>query len=439
MWSVYLDSNPIRTASTRGLGLVSRRAYYGPLAPLRSRQISKAPLPGRQWVRVRNTLAGISGTDIAQVHLRLHSQVSLAALPRRSRLYLGHEVVGEVREIGPDVAFLRVGDRVAYQFDQFCATRGIEPLCRQCAVGNFALCENRYLPGPAAIGGGWSDEMILHERQLYLVPDDLSDEQAVLLDPAAVALHTVLRCPPQPSENVLVIGGGTIGLLTTQVARILAPNASVATVARYPAQVEMATRMGATRILYEDEGMAAVAGHTGGRRYKRRFGPEVLIGGFDVVFDTIGSPETMQNAILWTRGGGVVVQAGTHLAPSSVDLTPIWHQELTIVGSTGHGSETWPSDAGPAPWVGWTGDNGAQATTFALAAALMRDQRLTPQLLITHRFPLQEFRQALSVAKDKRTHNSIKVLLDGHTRGSRTSQPARTGVARTAAARAQVR
>ena len=409
MWSVYLDTNPIRTVSTRGIGTFSRRAYYGPLAPLRARRIGKASLPGRRWVRVHNILAGISGTDIALVHLRLDPRVSLAALPRRSRLYLGHEVVGEVSEVGPDVEFLRVGDRVAYQFDQCCVTRDIAPICSQCAMGSYLLCENRYAPGPVAVGGGWGEEMILHEQQLFLVPDNLSDEQAALLDPAAVAVHTALRYQPQPDDNILVIGGGTIGLLTVQAVRLLAPDAAITALARYPVQIEMATRMGATRILYQDEGTAAVARHTGGQHFKRRFGPEMLIGGFDLVYDTIGSTETMHNALRWTRGGGVLVQAGNQMAPSSLDLTPVWHQEIAVLGATGHGTETWPDDA---PFSTWAGERGTRVSTYALAAALMRDQRLTPQRLVTHRFPLREVRQAVEVAKDKRTHRSIKVLLD---------------------------
>ncbi|MGO8949778.1 MAG: zinc-dependent alcohol dehydrogenase [Ktedonobacterales bacterium] len=409
MWSVYLDTNPMRTLSSRGLGLFSRRAYYGPLAPLRSRRIAHATLPGRHWVRVRNIISGVSGTDIALTHLQLDPRVSLAALPRQSKLYLGHEVVGEVSETGPDVEFLRIGDRVAYQFDQCCATRDVKPPCRHCTMGNYALCENRYLPGPAAIGGGWSDEMIVHERQLFLVPDSLTDEQAALLEPCAVALHTALRHLPQPGDNVLVIGGGTIGLLTTQAVRILAPEVTIASIARYPVQIEMATRMGANRILYQADGTSAIARHTGGHHFKRHFGPDLLIGGFDVVYDTIGSTETLQNAIRWTRGGGAVVQAGRQLAPSALDLTPLWHQEISLLGASGHGTEDWPANAGIASW---TRGNSGRVFTYALTAALIREHRLTPERLITHRFPLREVRHAVEVARDKSTHHSIKVILD---------------------------
>ncbi|HUY79158.1 MAG TPA: alcohol dehydrogenase catalytic domain-containing protein, partial [Ktedonobacterales bacterium] len=148
MLSAYLEQSATRVGMTRLLGRVSRRAYFGPLAPLQVRQIGRGPLPGRRWVRVRNTLAGVAEDDVERVRLQVDPSVSLQAPPQPRRQFLGREVTGEVVEVGSDVQFLRVGDRVAYQLDQCCATRGVEPLCRQCAVGAYNLCENRYLPGP---------------------------------------------------------------------------------------------------------------------------------------------------------------------------------------------------------------------------------------------------------------------------------------------------
>ena len=409
MWSVYLDTKPTRAAATRALGLVSRRAYSSPFAPLRAHAIPKTALPGKNWVRVRNSIAGISGNDIALTQLRADSRVALLALPRLPRVYLGREVVGEVIEVGPNVEFLRKGDRVAYQIDQCCATRDIEPPCRHCAVGNYYLCENRYLPGPTAIGGGWSDEMIVHERQLFLVPDGLSDEQAALLEPSSVGLHAALRHRPQPGDNVLVIGAGTLGLLTTQAIRALSPNANITVLARHPFQIEMATRMGATRILYHEDGTAGVARLTGAQHYRKRFGGELLIGGFDVIYDAVGAPETIQNALRWVRAGGAVVVVGEHLMPMRLDMTPLWSHEIQLIGAAAHGTESWPGNAGI---TSWGGNDGGRVSTFALAAVLIQERRLTPQRLITHRFPLREVRRAIATARDKTAHRSIKVLLD---------------------------
>lgn len=408
MWSVYLDANPARVGATRALGAVSRRAYFSPLAPLRTRHLGKVGLPGRRWVRVRNIMAGVADDEVERVYLGVDPRISLMALPRRPRAYLGREVVGEVIDIGPDVEFMRVGDRVVHELDQCCATRDIEPPCRHCAAGNYGLCENRFLPGPAAIGGGWGDEMIVHERQLFLVPDALADEEAALLEPAAIGVHAALRHQPQPGDNVLIIGSHALGLLTTQAVRALAPNANITVRADYPFQIEMATKMGATRILYREEGMASVARITGGRHFKRRFGPELLLGGFDVIYDTLGTPGSIQAALRWARAGGTVVLAGQHLAPMQLDLTSIWHQEISLIGATAHGTESWPGGQGPVTW----GDSGGRVSTFALTAALIRERRLTPQRLVTHRFPLREVRRALAVAHDKEAFRAIKVLLD---------------------------
>src|SRR2546430_13054859 len=80
--------------------------------------------------------------------------------------------------------------------------------------------------------------MLLHEQQLFRVPPDLSDEQAMMLEPSAVAVHAVLRYLPQPGEHVLIIGAGTIGLLVLQVLRALAPQTTISVMARHSFQIE---------------------------------------------------------------------------------------------------------------------------------------------------------------------------------------------------------
>ena len=409
MWSVYLDPSPVRFAVTRALSTMSRRACFSPFAPLRTRSLGQMTLPGRRWVRVRNIMAGIADDEVARVYLEDDLSVSPMALPAGSRRFLGRETVGEVIDVGQDVEFMRVGDRVVYQLDQSCATRDIEPPCRHCAAGNYGLCENRFLPGQEMRGGGWGDEMLVHERQLFLVPDSLADEEAALLEPATISLHAVLRRQPQPSEHVLVIGSHTHGLLTTQAARALAPNANITVYADHAFQIEMATRMGATRILYQEDGTAGVARITGGRHFKGKHGAELLVGGFDVIYDTVGSAKSLRQALRWVRGGGTVVLVGRHMKAMHLDLTPVWHQEVTLLGAGTHGTEMWPGTQG---FSAWGGENGGRVSTFALTASLIREKRLTPQRLITHRFPLREVRRALAVAHDREEFRSIKVLLD---------------------------
>ncbi|SRR5579875_1222293 len=421
MLSAYLDMTPTRIGFTRLLGKFSRRAYFGPLAPFRLTQLGRTRLPGPRWVRVRNILAGVADEDVARVCLQVDPHVSVQAAPQPKRLFLGREVVGEVVEIGPEVEFLRVSDRVAYQMDQCCSTRGVEPPCRQCAVGAYNLCENRYLPGPEAVGGGWSEEMVVHEGQLFLVPDSLRDEQAALIELAAVATHAALRHRTQPGDQALVIGAEPLGLLTIQALQALAPNVAVTALPLKSYQVEIATRMGAVRILYPDDSEAGIVRLTNAKTYKNRQGANLVTGGFDIVYDTIGNAQSLQSALRWAREGGVVVLAGKRLNPFTVDLTPVWNQEITILGALAHGAENWPGGEG---YAALGGEGGGRVGTFALAAALMREQRLTPERLITHRFPLREVRQALETARDHEEQRAIKIMLDIHTVASAVRNPA---------------
>ncbi|MBV9258544.1 MAG: alcohol dehydrogenase catalytic domain-containing protein, partial [Ktedonobacteraceae bacterium] len=238
MWTSTLDLDPKRVLITQLLRRFWSDASFSSLAPLQVQNLPRQSLPERTWVRVRNRLAGICGSDLHMVQGDGDFRIAPAALPLHRRSYPGHEVVGEVLEVGEDVQRIRVGDRVALQYGSNCLSSGVQTPCRSCAQGYYNLCEHGKLPGPAPIGGGWSEEMLLPAQQLFHLPADISDEQAVLLEPAAVATHAVLRRPPQQNERVLIIGAGTIGLLTLQVVRALAPQAEISVLARHSFQIE---------------------------------------------------------------------------------------------------------------------------------------------------------------------------------------------------------
>ena len=408
MYSAYLDLNPARALSVRTLGNASRRIYFSPVAPLRVRRMPPPPLPDGRWVRVRNILAGLALDEVERTITSMAAGLAPTAIPQPRRIYLGREVAGEVIEAGPDTRFLRVGDRVAYQSGPCCATHEIEPPCRHCAMGAYALCENRYLPGTEQVGGGWGDEMVVHERQLFLVPDGMQTEQAALLEPTAAALHAALRHLPQIDDQALVLGAETHGMLITQALRVMWPMLNITVAPQQSYQVEVATRMGATRILYPEDGVAAIARMTGAKLYRGQIGAEMLVGGFDVVYDTLGTEESLRQALAWAREGGVVVLAARSLHWTRLDMSPIWNREVSLLGAYAHGAEMWPG--GDDFSVG--GSTGGRVSTFALAAEMLREQRLTPERLVTHRFPLREVKTAITTVRDRVEHRAIKVLLD---------------------------
>jgi 2-desacetyl-2-hydroxyethyl bacteriochlorophyllide A dehydrogenase len=400
MWTSTLELSPRRVILTRALGWLWRDAYFSSLAPLQVQNVPREQLPGRDWVRVRNRLAGICGSDVQLIYADGDFRVAPAALPEHTRTYPGHEVVGEVIEVGEDVTHVQVGDRVTLQYGRCCATTGTLPLCRSCAMGNYNLCEQGRFAGPEQMGGGWSEEMLVQEQQVFRVPPALSDEQAVLLEPTSVAVHSVLRRVPGPGEHVLIMGAGTIGLLMLQVIRAISPQTTVSVMARYSFQVEQATRMGAASILYPQDSYDGVVRATGARLYTGMMGNKMLLGGYDAIYDTIGTQRTLADGLRWTRAGGAIVLVGVDLNLKYLDLSPVWYQEVSVMGSMGHGMENWP--------IGTY----QRRSTFAVAAELIEQGPLHPEKLLTHRFALTNFREAIRTAKKKNETRAIKVVFD---------------------------
>ncbi len=401
MWTSTLELSPKRVILTQLLGRFWRGAYFSSFAPLQVQNLPRQSLPASNWVRVRNHLAGICGSDLRLIYVDGDFRIAPAALPSNRHSYPGHEVVGEVIEVGDTVQQLRVGDRVVLQSGPSCISAGAQPPCRSCASGYYNLCErSNLLSGPTPVGGGWSEEMLMYEQQLFPISHEMSDEQAVLLEPSAVAVHAVLRRLPQPGDHVLVIGAGTIGLLTIQVIRALAPDATISVMARYPFQIEQATRMGAAHIIYPQDSYHDVERATGAELFTSMFDNKMLLGGFEVIYDTVGSKQTIHNSLRWARAGGTVVLTGISLHPIHLDLTPIWYQEIDLVGTLGHGMEIWP--------IGSL----EYRSTFAIAAEMIESGQLLPEKLITHRFSLNNFREALSTATAKSRSRAIKVVFD---------------------------
>jgi threonine dehydrogenase-like Zn-dependent dehydrogenase len=399
MQSIFVEKNIPKMLLLKAMGAVWPEWCWTKLSPVTVADLPEPPLPGPRWIRVANRLCGICASDLSMLFVRVDPSVGPAALPGNRRFYLGHEVVGNVVETGPKVTRFKPGDRVIMDsrvFGPHCLSQEIEPVCRPCAEERYSLCENASAGiGPRGVGGGWGSGYTAHETEIFPVPKDLTDDAAVLMEPMAVAVHAVLRRPPENGDRVLVVGAGTIGLFAVQAARAACPDCRIAVSARYPFQRELARRFGADDFLESRNGYGSAAEITGAKWYRATLNKGMLLGGFDVVYDCVGSADTVEDGLRWTRAGGTVVLVGMDLRRLKVDLNPVWYQEVTLIGSQGHGVDDF---------------QGKRMHTYDRVVEWLRVGKLKDEGIITHRFPFAEYKRAVQTAFSKERHKTIKVV-----------------------------
>lgn len=372
---------------------------FGPAGFVQLDEVEAPALPGPDWVRLRPSLSGVCGSDLAAV--TGHDSFMLepfAAFP----FTLGHENVAVVQEAGAQVSGWGAGERVVVNPILACRQRGIDPACDACERGEYGLCRNfdderlgrgfstGYCP---RVGGGWSESFVAHESQLFAA-DPLDDELAVLADPLASALRPVLLHPPAADDVVLVIGAGTIGLLTIVALRATGWTGPIAVAARHPAQRERARRAGAEPVLERaDRTFDWATALPGAKAYAPDFAPRYVEGGPSLIYDTVGSERTLQDGVALTREGGRLVLVGG-AARVSVDWTRVWYRQITVAGVIAYGSTPW---------------NGSIADSYVPALEIIRNGALDQLELVTHVFGLDEYRAALRAALSKDDSGAIKI------------------------------
>ncbi len=397
-----------RWLACKALGWFSRRVFWSRLSTLRLRDIPEPPLPGPDWVRVRPRLGGICGSDLATILLGHPPDVFAKALIREP-VVMGHENVGVVVERGPAAREVPEGLRVNVEPMIACAARGLEP-CPACRAGQFSACANQAqgrdglgfsIGYSGRVGGSWSEGFVAHVSQLVPVPEALTDEQAVLVDALSASVHAVLRRPPAEADRqVLVLGAGLIGLGIVATLRALGFAGRVTAVARYPFQKALALDLGADEAWDRDDLARADLYRRLADRYNLRpvrgmFGRPVLFGGPDLVYDALGHRRSVDDALRVVRPGGTVVLVGMG-HPRWVDWDPIPHKQITVVGSHGRGIETW---------------RGRRLHTYRVVHELMAEGRFPADRLLTHVFPLEEYRSALEVLTAKGRHAAVHAAL----------------------------
>jgi L-iditol 2-dehydrogenase len=391
----------------KGLGHRFPRLATGPFALLRLRDVEPPPLPGSSWVRVRPVLSGICGSDLASIV----AQGSPFFAPLTSFPFtFGHEVVGIVEEIGSDVRTANVGDRVVIEPVLHCAVRGIDPRCIACRDGQYGNCVNVTKGTVSAgvqtgycrdTGGGWSASLVAHEVQLHKVPEGLPDESAVMVEPFACALHGVLRALSiqdaiLSTQTALVLGCGTMGLLTIAALRAIGAPFRLVALAKHPHQQQFAKQFGANEILPAGRGQDdALCRRIGATLHQPEIGRPTILGGFDLVFDCVGSQRSLDDALRFTRARGRTVLVGMPAIPKTVDWTTIWFKELNVQGVYAYGIEE---------------IRGERLKTFELALRFLHEHRVDLAPLVTHRFALTEYTRAIQTALATGPNRSVKTV-----------------------------
>lgn len=390
----------------KALGQIAPAVYWSGWSCMSVEDVPEPMLPGPQWVKVRTRYGGICGTDMNTV--TLHNSPYFEPFTS-SPFTLGHENLGEIVETGDEVEKWQTGQRVMVEPLLWCAPRGFpqEDWCRYCTEGEINRCENRtageIAPGLLIgtcrdTGGSWSRSFLAHESQLYAVPESVSDENALLVEPFACGLHAALQHFPQKSERVLVLGAGTIGLMVLAALRALDCEAHITISARYPFQVEAARRLGADEVISSRDIYPQIAELSGAKLFKPLIGKRVMVGGMDQVFECVGADSTLDDAIRFTRAGGKVVLVGVPGIAKGVDWSAIFDKELNVHATyTYHHAEEW---------------QGKKGSTYTMALEMMQSGRLDIGWMVNRRYRLDEYRRAFAEFTNKRQHPIIKSIFD---------------------------
>ena len=399
MKTLIFEGNIKKVATTLVLSKITKRAFNFKCSPISFKTYEDVPLPKDNWIRVRNIQTGICGSDMTFYTCAQSTTTALYPIPCSDITYLGHETVGIVSEIGPKVKSIKVGDRVVLkEYMQCCSLKGLDPkdYCENCKKGEYTICSNYGEDSKVdtPMGAGFGNYYIGPESKVVRIDDDITNDQAVLIEPCAVSLHSAMKKIPEKGDKILVIGGGMIGLNIIQCLKILQPECEIHVMERVKEKQELALKLGADYIVDEDI-YTYTAKHTNAKIYKK--GKNImLLGGFDIIQDTVGKHGMFNLAIRLLRARGTYVKVGYQMTSVKFDETPIWWQELNIIGVDSYGIEKY---------------QGKKIQSFDLVIKLLKEGKLNFDHFITHRYKLSEYKKGFTQCLRK-PNETIKVVLE---------------------------
>ncbi len=316
------------------------------------------PVPGPNQVKVMVKATGICGTDI----------YGYSAL--RPPVVLGHEVSGEVVEVGGGVKEFKVGDRVTSETTAYICGK-----CKFCRSKDYNLCSHRRGLGSKA-NGAFAEYFVIRQMSIHKLPPNVDFSSGALSEPLACATHAVMeQAKVLKGEVVLVLGPGPLGLLVAQVAKAEGAMVVVCGVIGDDYRLALAKKLGADKTINLQN------------RDIGEFLKKLTDGyGADVVFECSGAPSAVPSGLELVRKKGRYIQVGIVHRVIAFDFDHIlFDKEITLVGS--HTQK-------PSAWI--------------KALELMREGKVDPGSLVTDKLPLTEWKEGFRRAKER---DSVKVVL----------------------------
>ncbi|CAN5279341.1 alcohol dehydrogenase catalytic domain-containing protein [soil metagenome] len=315
----------------------------------------ETPTPGFGEVRVRSVQAGICRTDLDIVAGTLDPRwVRFPVVP-------GHEWSGVIDSVGEGVIGLERGDRVVCEGNIACLR------CSRCRVGDTHLCASYDAVGFTR-SGGYGEFVVVPARVVHLLPDHVSFDAAVLVEPGAVVLKALERARIEPGETVGVVGIGALGAIAIRLVRLRSPAAIVAYGVREE-ELELAIALGADSVVNVAEVDAEV-------ETKKLTG-----GGLDVVVETAGAVAAFELSTRIAREGGRIAALGIagHGHKLTLPADRVALRDLSVFGSVGYTTAAW-----------------------ARMVGLLQERIVDLDPIVTHRYPLERFEDAFALMDDRR-------------------------------------
>lgn len=333
-------------------------------------EVDRPRIPKPDWVLARVRVAGICGTDLR--HWKKEE-------PELVHKIMGHELAGEVVEVGSEVTHLKPGDRVVIE------TVLGDDTCEYCRIQQYNLCPHLYEVRMETVSRAFAAYLVGPAKKFYKLPDHVSFEEATLLDTFSVCMHAIQLSGLKINDKVAIIGAGPIGLGQLQLAKACGADVVVTDVVE--SSLALARELGADLVINSAKEDA-----------QQKIMEFIQNRGVDIAFECAGGPSmktTLDQATKFARSGGkVVIVGGFDAGSTTLDLEwqRIQMSEIKLIPSASY------SYWGIYP-------------EMQMCLDLLAKGKLNAQKLITHHFSLDDINEAFETAQDKEHTHAVFVAL----------------------------